>query len=43
MKTISFAIAPERIKHLRINLAKKVQVLYIKNYKISLKELKTPK
>ena len=32
-KTITFTIAPKRIKYLRINLTKEVKDLYSENYK----------
>ena len=37
--TIHFKIAPQKIKYLGINLAKKVKDLYADNYKILIKEI----
>ena len=37
-KTISFTIAPKRIKYLGINLTEEVKDLYTKNYKTLMKE-----
>ena len=34
-----FAIATKRIKHLEMNIAKVVKVLYAENYKALLKEM----
>ena len=38
-KIISFTITSKRIKHLQINLNKKVKDLYTENYKILVKEI----
>ena len=40
IKTISFTIAPKRIKYLGINLTKDVKDLYLENYKTLRKKLK---
>lgn len=39
MKTMPFVITSQTIKHLGINLTKKVKDLYTKNYKILIKEI----
>lgn len=39
-KTVSFTIAPKRIKQLEITLTKEAQDWYVKNYKTLVKESK---
>jgi len=39
-KAIPFIITGKRIKYRRLNLRKEVEELYIKNYKMLLKEIK---
>ena len=39
-ESISFIIAPKRIKYLGINLSKETKKLYAENYKTLLKEIK---
>ena len=38
--TISFKIAPHKIKYLRIHLTKEMKDLYAENYKTLIKEMK---
>ena len=40
IKTITFKIAPQEIKHLGINLTKEVKDLYTEHYKTLIKEIK---
>ena len=42
-KTVTFTIAPQRIKYLGLNLTKKVKDVYIENYKIFIKETEEDK